>query len=124
MRIPQTILAVAATAVVCSTASAGAASLITGAQIKNGTVTSADVRDGSLRLHDFAPGTVEQLVGPMGRTGQGGQPGSPGQPGSAGPRGERGPEGPMGPAGVCVVILGGTEAPGDALECEDAVPAH
>ena len=72
-----TVGAVIVTAVVCSTVSAGAAALITGAQIKDGTITAADlatnsvtspkVKDGSLTAKDFAAGTLLRGVpGPRG----------------------------------------------------------
>ena len=75
-----TIGAVILTAVVSSTVSAGAAAvLITGAQIKDGTITAADlatnsvngakVQDKSLTSADFAPGTL--LRGPRGASGGG-----------------------------------------------------
>ena len=78
---------------------AGAASLITGKQIKDGTITGrdvangsgsgADVRDGALSRRDF--GTLP--AGPQG------PPGAPGPAGATGLPGPQGPAGPPGPAG-------------------------
>ena len=75
-----TIGAVVVTALLTSTVSAGAAAvLITGAQIKDGTITAADlatnsvtgakVQDKTLTSADFAPGTL--LRGPRGASGGG-----------------------------------------------------
>src|SRR4051794_36712417 len=50
--------------------------LISGKQIKNGSVTGADVRDGSLRAKDFKAGQVKA--------------GPPGAQGPAGPKGDTG----------------------------------
>ncbi|MGO4257187.1 hypothetical protein [Marmoricola sp. RAF53] len=92
-------LGLTALVVVVAATSAGAATLITGAQIKNGTVTSIDVKDASLQARDFAAGTRAALRGPTGLQGtqgiqgiqgvpgiQGipGTPGTPGTPGSPG----------------------------------------
>ena len=81
---------------------AGAANLITGKQIKDGTVagrdvangslTGADVRDGSLTRRDF--GTL-----PQGPQGPGGPRGATGARGPAGPVGSTGAPGPTGPTG-------------------------
>ena len=109
---------------------AAAVSLVTGKQIKDGTVrgrdvgngslTGADVADKSLTAADFG-GSVQGPAGPQGPVGptgdsgpQGlaGPKGDPGQPGSAGPQGPKGDKGdkgdpgsqgnagPQGPAGV------------------------
>jgi hypothetical protein len=64
-------------------AGATAATLITGKQIKDGTITGKDVKDKSLTAKDFK-GSVQ---GPAGAQGPGG------------PQGPQGPGGPQGPAG-------------------------
>lgn len=69
--------------VLATTGGAVAGSMITGRQIKNNTVTSADVRDGNLRRADLSP---DALV--------------PGPAGPAGPAGADGSQGPEGPAGT------------------------
>ena len=73
-------------------ATAGAATLITGKQIKDGTVASADlknnsvasvdVKDGSLALKDFSTAAKTGLKGDKGDSGL---PGAPGSSGSAAP---------------------------------------
>jgi hypothetical protein len=60
---------------------ATAATLITGAQIKNGSITGRDVKDKSLTAKDFK-GSLRGADGPQGATGP---TGAPGQIGPAGP---------------------------------------
>jgi hypothetical protein len=75
--------------------SAGAAKLISG----------KDIRDGTIELRDLSPKARDALrgapgaAGQKGTSGEQGQPGTAGQPGPAGPEGSRGPEGPAGPQG-------------------------
>lgn len=71
---------------------AGAAQLITGADIKNGSVTGKDIKNRSLVGKDFAAGQLPSgPAGPAGETGPAGP---------QGPIGEQGPTGPLtGPAG-------------------------
>jgi hypothetical protein len=76
------VLLVAALLVVCTIGGASAAALITGRQIKDGTVTGRDIRDHSLRSKDVKAGVVR-----------------PGLPGPAGPAGAPGPQGGVGPPG-------------------------
>jgi type VI protein secretion system component Hcp len=77
------------------TATATAAVLVTGAMIKDETVTSADVKNGSLKAKDFAKGQLP--------TGAAGPEGEPGETGPAGPEGSAGPQGPVGPRGAAGV---------------------
>ncbi len=89
--------------VLSSTISATAASLITGAQIKdksitaadiaNNTLTGAQVKNGSLTAADFAAGTL--FKGDTGSTG------AQGATGSTGPAGADGSVGPQGPGVMC-----------------------
>jgi hypothetical protein len=90
-----------------------AASLITGKQIKNGSVTGrdvrnssltgADVRDETLMAGDFKPGQLPAAAkgaqGPAGPAGPRGDTGAPGPIGPAGPKGDTGATAPAGPAG-------------------------
>jgi hypothetical protein len=93
-------------AIVISSASTGvAAVVITGKQIKNGSITTADlanssvtgakIKDGSITGRDIAPGVIRQ--GPQGTRGLQGLPGLPGTPG---PQGSPGPQGEPGEVGV------------------------
>jgi hypothetical protein len=68
-----------------SATAARAKAWVTGAHIKNGTVTSIDVKDKSLRRRDFAAGVLK--------------PGRRGLAGEQGPPGATGPEGPAGAPG-------------------------
>ena len=77
-----------------STGGAVAGSMITGAQIKDGTVSSADVKNKTLQVGDLAPATLAKL---RGKTGAAGPEGPQGAPGAQGPQG---PEGPQGAPGV------------------------
>ena len=109
----RTVLMIAAALVVGSTATAGAeaaAQLITGKQIKNSSVTGADVRDGSLTKVDFSgsiagprgpvgPEGPEGTQGPAGPKGATGATGATGAAGAPGADGAQGPQGPQGPAG-------------------------
>lgn len=63
-------------------------------QLKRGAVTSAKVRNKSLRAIDFAPGQL-----PGGSRGSEGKRGADGKRGATGPRGPEGARGPAGPAG-------------------------
>jgi hypothetical protein len=81
---PRTVTVLAALVLallLAASSGAVAAKMITGKQIKNNTVTSADIKNKSLKLKDLHPGTVSALEG------------------EAGPAGAEGPAGPVGPAG-------------------------
>lgn len=102
--------AVAASLIVAVAAtSATARSLITGLQIKNGSITSVDLADGTIKSRDLAPSLrhAKTVVpgpqgeagpqGPQGPNGDTGAQGATGQQGPAGPQGAPGPQGPAGP---------------------------
>ena len=101
------VLAMAAT--VLTGTSATAASLITGKQVKDGSVagrdvaggsiTGRDVRDRSLTRADL-DASVRGPAGPPGPLGDRGAPGPSGPAGPVGPAGPSGPAGPTGPAGL------------------------
>lgn len=107
---PTFLVAVLALVVACSgTAMAGmslARNSVGTPQLKKGAVTSAKVKDGSLKRTDFAPGTLLRgpagpagSTGPAGPAGPVGVAGPQGAPGAAGATGAQGPAGPPGPAG-------------------------
>jgi hypothetical protein len=73
------------------------ASVGTGQLTKNA-VTSAKVRDGSLTAADFRRGTLK--AGPRGPAGPAGPQGANGQTGAQGPAGPQGTSGPAGPPGT------------------------
>lgn len=74
-------------------ASAGATTLITGAQVRDGSLTGADVRDRSLGVRDLTSRARRSL---RGRRGPRGATGAAGPQGDAGRRGEAGPQSPTG----------------------------
>lgn len=94
--------------------SATAGSLVTGKQVKDGSLTGKDVRDRSLTAKDLSPdallgGTAgpagaDGLTGPAGPAGPAGDPGPAGP---AGPQGDQGATGPQGPAGPSTGPAGG-----------------
>lgn len=87
------------------TGGAVAGVMITGKQIKDGTVTSADIMDRTLGVSDLSPAARNSLQGAPGPTGANGPPGATGPAGATGatgttgPTGGAGPDGPGGPAG-------------------------
>jgi hypothetical protein len=104
----KTILACAAVALIVGTTSATAATLITGKQIKNGTITAQDIKRGSLTQSRLAPGLRERiqgvgaqggsaLPGPAGAPGAQGGQGAPGAAGAKGDQGDKGDKGDPGP---------------------------
>jgi hypothetical protein len=89
---------------------ADAARLITGSQIKNGSVTGADVKNGSIAGTDIRSGTVTgtdvkngSLTSADFRGSVKGDAGPAGAAGPQGPQGASGPQGPQGPAGPTAV---------------------
>lgn len=90
----QPALAVAAIALFVSlagTAGGAARALITGADVRDGSLTSHDVANHTLRSADLSRAFVESLRGRQGEQGPGGP---------AGPTGATGPKGDLGPAGI------------------------
>ena len=75
---------------------ATAAKLITGKDVKNSSLTGADIRSGSVPLRDLSSAT-RQLIR---QGGEQGPQGAPGARGAAGPAGPAGPQGPKGDTGA------------------------
>jgi hypothetical protein len=96
---PSTALALVALAVALGGTGYAATVLPAGsvgtAQLKNGAVVSAKVKNHSLLAVDFAPGQL-----PAGERGPAGAQGPQGPAGSAGPQGPAGPTGPKGDTGA------------------------
>jgi hypothetical protein len=82
----RTIVVTAIVAAVVGSGTAGAARLITGRQIKDGSITGRDIRNKSLTATDFR-GSVRGPAGPAGLAGAAGRPGAAGPAGPAGPAG-------------------------------------
>jgi Collagen triple helix repeat (20 copies) len=104
---PGTVLGLIAV-VFCLSGGAYAASKITSADIKDGTIKSADVKPNALDLGDIAESAKSKLrgqagpsgaQGPAGPTGPKGDTGAAGPPGPTGPKGDTGAAGPPGPPG-------------------------
>jgi hypothetical protein len=97
------VLLVAAGLVVATSATAGAAALITGKNVADGSLTSRDIKNGSLKGIDVRDGSLTRadltgdLIGPPGPEGP---EGPQGPTGPTGPQGYTGQQGPAGPAGV------------------------
>lgn len=75
---------------------------MTGSAIAAGLITGADIKDGSITRADLSGRTIRSLKGrrgPRGRDGQDGFVGPEGPQGSTGPQGPAGPQGPTGPQG-------------------------
>jgi hypothetical protein len=96
------------------TAFAGAQTLLTGADVQNGSLTGQDIRNGSLRAADFSRADLPLLKSARravvarsrvrGHRGPKGDSGAPGAPGAAGPNGA--------PAALPSVSATGADAPG------------
>lgn len=83
---------------VMSVSVAGAATLITGANVKNGSLTGLDIKEGSIPLHDLSEGT-QHLIATHGKDGTSGANGVNGQNGGAGAKGDSGAQGAQGAQG-------------------------
>ena len=69
-----------------------AAVVITGRQVKDGSLTGTDVKDRSLTAKDLRKGTIPTAkAGPVGPVGPKGDPGQKGDAGLQGPKGDTGP---------------------------------
>jgi hypothetical protein len=75
------------------------------AQLKKDAVTGPKVKNGSLTTADFKAGTLQP--GPAGPKGDTGPKGDPGASGAKGDKGDRGPAGPAGISGYKVVLSNG-----------------
>jgi hypothetical protein len=110
MRRTAVVIVGAVSALAVATAgSAGVQALITGAQIKDGTIESRDIENGTIRRADIGRGAIASLEGdrgprgaqgPSGPAGAQGPAGAPGPQGASGPQGATGAQGPQGPQGA------------------------
>ena len=92
------------------------------AQLKKDAVTGPKVKNGSLTAADLKPGTLQP--GPAGPKGEKGDAGPKGDPGAPGPKGDRGPAGPAGISGYKVVLSNGvTLNPGQTASAIAVCPA-
>ena len=100
--------------VVAMGGSATAAAIITGKQIQDNSVTTKDIKNGSLLLKDFQSSQRSQLQGATGSTGATGATGAAGAIGPQGPAGATGSIGATGPKGPdgATGLTGGTGGTG------------
>jgi hypothetical protein len=98
-KIAMVLGALAVTLAVTSASSASVRRLLTGADMKPGSITSRQIRDRSLALRDLSASAIASLHGAVGATG---------------PAGPRGPAGPQGPAGGTPGAPGAPVAQGPA----------
>jgi len=106
---PAVAISIAALAL-AGTGSATAASLIDGSQLKTNSVSGAKIKDRSLTLQDISPSTRAALrgqptlqggpAGPQGPQGPKGDKGDKGDPGTPGLKGDKGDPGPQGLPGI------------------------
>ena len=94
------------------------------AQLKKDAVTGPKVKNGSLTSADFKAGTLSAgPSGPKGDAGPKGDPGAQGPKGDKGDRGDRGPAGPSGISGYRVVLSNGmTLNPGQTASAIASCP--
>jgi hypothetical protein len=92
-------LIVVAALVAATGGTATAAKLITGKDVKNGSLTGQDVKNKSLGMSDLSAKARSSLRGQTGATGAAGLPGAAGAAGAKGETGLTGPTGPKGDAG-------------------------
>ncbi len=92
----RTIIACVAVALVVGSTTATAASLISGKEIRNGSVTGKDLKNGSVKRADLSKGIRTRLAA-VGA--QGGQPSAPGAVGAPGAKGDNGAKGDKGEKG-------------------------
>ena len=81
--------------------SAGVRALITGAEIRDNSIESRDIRNGTIRRADVAAALLEAMRGDAGPQG------APGPQGATGPQGLQGQPGPPGARGSSVSYVNG-----------------
>ncbi len=95
------------------TAYAGAQALVTGSQVKDGSLTGADLADRTIDVNKLTGAAVSLLkgargaagtAGPAGPSGQAGPAGAPGPTGATGATGPAGATGAAGPAGTAIAL--------------------
>jgi hypothetical protein len=92
----KTLIACVVTALMVGGGTATAAQLITGKNVRNGSLTGADLKNGSVAAKELSDGVQALLE----QGGPAGPKGDTGATGPAGPKGDTGAAGATGPAGV------------------------
>jgi hypothetical protein len=98
---PSPALVIACVALFCalSDGALAARTLITGSDVKNGSLTGADIKDKSIGKKDIAPSVLTAAAGKPGPAGASGPTGAAGATGPAGATGAQGPQGTKGETG-------------------------
>ncbi len=118
---PSSVIAtVALVFAVGGTALAGAQTLLTGADVQNGSLTGQDIRDGSLRAADFNPADLP-LLKPARRARVTRAP-VRGHRGHRGPKGDSGAQGAAGPTGAPAALPSVSATGPDAAGYVDGSP--
>ena len=94
--------------------------LVTGANVKNHSLTGVDIKDGSLGFKTLSPAARTRLTGTMGPAGATGPQGQQGTQGPQGPAGPQGATGPQGSPGVGVTTA--TTSGADVSDYQDYTP--
>jgi hypothetical protein len=92
----KSILACVGVALIVGSTSATAATLVTGKQIKNGTITADDIKRGSINKSRLSNG-LRSAIGGVGAQGVPSIPGAAGAKGDHGDKGDKGDKGDPGP---------------------------
>jgi hypothetical protein len=95
----KSILACVAVALIVGTTSATAATLVTGKQIKDGSITGQDIKKRSINAARLTE-RLQDKIDKRGASGPAGPAGAKGDTGAAGPKGDTGPAGPAGANGA------------------------
>jgi Collagen triple helix repeat (20 copies) len=119
---PSPALVVALVAVlVAFSGSATAALVMTGKNIKDGTITAKDVKNRTLGTNKLSNNAVSLLKGQPGPAGPQGPKGEPGVQGVQGPKGDTGPAGQQGPKGDTGVAQVTTRTAGIAFTADGTI---
>jgi hypothetical protein len=94
------IIACVIVALVAGATSATAANLITGDDIKDGSITAADIKNPTIDNEDIKKGAIIKKKLSKAVRDALDEKGAPGPQGATGPQGPQGPTGPQGPAGT------------------------
>ena len=133
MKVLAVVAGVISTLAIVTAGTAAVEALITGAQIKDGTVASRDIANGTIKRADIADAAAAALrgqrgargavgpPGPAGPAGPAGQQGPTGAAGSQGPAGAQGPQGVKGDTGQGLHVTGSVADAADLLELDAEV---
>ena len=90
-------------------------------------ITGKDIKNGSIKLKDLSKGAKDSLEGERGPEGARGPQGAQGAAGPAGAAGARGPQGPAGPSSLAITsrwVTPQSSARPASDDCEAARPSR